>query len=63
MVKSYILREKSAECILRVVTEWEFSSCGMWKVRKNGWRRELDVSSFSVLYMVCSRVNVGHGRW
>jgi hypothetical protein len=36
MVKSYELRENSAGWALHTVTEWEFPSCGPWKVRKNG---------------------------
>jgi hypothetical protein len=43
MVLLYILTEKSAAQVLRTVTEWEFPSCGMWKVRRNEWWRRFDV--------------------
>jgi len=54
----FVCREKSADWVLRTSIDWEFPSCGTWKVRRNGWGRVFDVHSCYVLYMVHSRANV-----
>jgi hypothetical protein len=68
MVLLYIFTEKSACQVLHTVTEWEFPSCGTWKVRRNGWWRRFDVDSNMVRYsrvklcVVGAKRRVRHGR-